>query len=346
MSGWMTTERIETIRRAIYACALLPLGLIVPACTAGRSRVEPANQIVVLIDGSGSYRARQDDALARTVSLLDRIAERTFHRWERGNDKITLVSLDAMPAVLWEGTLKDLKAGDRTAWSARFRARTDYAACTDVAAAFQLAADRLVGDPRYISKYLFVFSDLIDEPPTTSIRRCNRPHATPSEHFPWDSLLDVAVTVFWMPPEQKLVWQRAVSEHGLEKSFALYTTSESGEIETLAPPPARATQTEEDQQAVREWFGHVAHGTLSMAGIVFAAIAVVTATASALVVIASRRRRRQRRAYVGSARPRSMPQRVPPSRAAVSGTYPRVNDRRSPWPSSMPRPPRGPTRPS
>ena len=348
MSRGTKPKRVRTTRGTAggYAGAFFSLALVLSSCNAGGPRPEAANQVVVMIDGSGSYRSRQDDALARTLSLLDGLAERTLHRWERGNDSITLVSLDAMPAVLWEGTLKDLKTVDRAAWSARFRARTDYAACTDVAAAFEVAADRLVGDPSYVSKYLFVFSDLIDEPPTTSIRRCRRPSAGPPERFPWDSLLDVSVSTFWMPPEQKLVWQRAVSEHDLEKSFALYTTSESGAVEILPPPPARVTQTEEDRQTVRDGLGRAAHWTLAVAGIVLAAIAVVAAVVLVLVVIVSRRRRRSRGYGVGGARLRPMSRRASASRAAESGIHPRVNRRQPAWPSGLPRSPGGPARPS
>src|SRR5271157_4434272 len=127
-------------------------------CLSSDSNPQPQNKVVVMIDGSGSYKSRQEEAVQKAVSLLDSIAATKLHRWESATDRITLISLDAMPEVLWEGTLKDLKGVDRTVWKSRFLSRSDYENCTDVVAAFQLAAKKLEGDSRYVSKYLLAFT--------------------------------------------------------------------------------------------------------------------------------------------------------------------------------------------
>ena len=139
------------------------------------SRIDSSNRVVIMIDGSGSYKSRQGEALTRSIKLLDAMAQAKLHRWEPVSDQIIIISLDAVPEVLWRGTLRELKTLDRTAWTARFQARRDYASCTDVGTAFKLATQHLKGDSRSVAKYLFAFTDLIHEPPTTSIRLCRKP---------------------------------------------------------------------------------------------------------------------------------------------------------------------------
>lgn len=231
----------------LVLAASLSMGLA--ACLPTERRPEPMNRVVVLLDASGSYRARQAEAAERTAILLDAMAQRTVRRWEKESDRIVLISLDAMPEIIWEGTLHELKSMDHTAWDARFRARTDYARCTDVDAAFRLAAQHLEGDSRSVHKYLIAFTDLIHEPPTESLSICQKPTkpSGPSEDFPWEAFRDVAVSVLWVPPDQKLVWRRAVETQGLT-TFALYTTAESKAV-TLVPPLApKLTMTEADRK--------------------------------------------------------------------------------------------------
>lgn len=252
---WSGSRRGRSVMALVLASAL-SLGLA--ACLPTERRPEPMNRVVVLLDASGSYRARQAEAAERTALLLDAMAQRTAHRWEKESDRIVLISLDAMPEVIWEGTLHELKSMDRTAWDTRFRARTDYARCTDVDAAFRLAAQHLEGDSRSVHKYLVAFTDLIHEPPTDSLALCHKPAkpSAPSEDFPWEAFREVAVSVLWVPPDQKLVWRRAVEAQGLT-TFALYTTAESKAV-TLAPPPApKLTVTEADRKRdqARLWDG-------------------------------------------------------------------------------------------
>ncbi len=215
----------------------------------------PFNRVVVMIDASGSYKNRQTAAINKVDKMLSVLAERKAKRWEK-KDEVILISLDALPEVIWKGTITELKAMKGTAWQRRFRARTDYAGCTDVAAGFQLAAQLFDQAPHPSQKYFLVFSDLKDEPPTTSPRKC-RAHKAPSpppQEIPWDQLADVSVAVFWMPPDQKFVWKKAVLAEGMEQNFAFYTTSESNEVELKAPPVARRVISESDRLETQEVF--------------------------------------------------------------------------------------------
>lgn len=245
---------VDWLRWISLSALTVALALLLVGIASAQAPEEPHNQVVIVIDGSGSYKARQTEAVGRAVALLEGMAQTKLHRWEPATDSISLISLDAIPEVLWQGTLQDLKKLDRAAWTTRFRARTDYAKCTDVSAAFRLAAQHLESDSRSVSKYLFVFSDLIHEPPTTSIAACQRPKrpSLPPDDFPWGALQDVSLAVFWVPPDQKLAWRRAVEENGLTANFALYSASESTEI-TIAPPPRPTlVTTEAERQAEQE----------------------------------------------------------------------------------------------
>jgi hypothetical protein len=220
-------------------------------CSAQEVKPDVANHVVVMVDASGSYKSRQSEAIEKAMVILEGLSKTKLKRWELQSDKIYIVSLDASPDTLWQGSLKDLKDTGPSFWKERFQARTDYASCTDVSGAFRLAARYLEGDSRYVSKYLFVFSDLLHEPPTSNMRTCQSPVKVSPEDFPWASLTDVSVSVFWMPPDQKLLWRRAVQERGLESNFALYATSDSATATIPTPPRPKEKVTDEDRKAQR-----------------------------------------------------------------------------------------------
>ena len=235
------------LRNWIMIFSLL-ISLNIIGCMKPNDKKHSYNRVVIVMDRSGTYAKRLEEALNKAIQLLDEMAKRKIHRWEKASDRITIISLDAMPEVIWEGTVKDLKALDNAAWKSRLLSRADYQNCTDVIAAFKLAATKLEGDPRYINKYLFVFSDLIHEPPGNSIGRCKLPGKLPPDEFPWETLRDVSVSVFWIPPEQKLLWKRAAMESDSGENFAFYTTSESSRIEITPPPKKSRTITGSEQK--------------------------------------------------------------------------------------------------
>lgn len=246
------TRLWRSFSRGIAGSSVLAVLSTTLSCVAPAFGAQQAtNRVVVIVDASGSYRSRVNDAMGSALKLLEGVAQIKLHRWEGANDRISVVSLDAMPEVIWEGTLKDLKAAGPEAWRARFQARTDYAQCTDIGAAFRLALQQLEGDPRLVSKYLFVYSDLIDEPPMDSLQTCARPRPIPKD-VPWEGLKGISVSVFWMPPNQKLLWQRAAAEQGLGTQLRLHTVSESSEAPPLPPGPAILKLTEVERDANRQ----------------------------------------------------------------------------------------------
>lgn len=258
---------------------LVCLSSLVDSRIARASDREGSNSVVVIIDGSGTFASRRDEAVERSAQLLDDLSQRQLHRWEQGTDRVTVISLDAMPEVIWEGGLRELQDQGPEAWRTRFEARTDYAHCTDVTGAFRLAATRLEGDPRDTGRYLFAFTDLVDEPPTTSIRRCTRPSnpSLPGDGFPWSELEGVDASVFWLPPNQKLAWKREVEARGQVESFHLYSESEAAQVSIRAPAPKEIERTAEDRAESREralqaastvggWIGKVLLGGLVALG--------------------------------------------------------------------------------
>jgi hypothetical protein len=257
------------MRNQLLPAFSLSLSLLIVGCATGEKKLDPYNEVVIMLDGSISYKARRVEAINRALTLLDSIAQTKVRRWEQSTDKIAIITVDAVPEVIWQGSIRDLKALKQSDWTERFKARTDYENCTDVEAAFQLAAKNLMGDPRYVSKYLLAYTDLIHEPPTKSIHKCNpvaKP-SVPSEEFPWADLQDVSVSVFWVPPEQKLAWKRVVTDHGLGSSFALYTTSESGQVRIPPPPKPTPKITDADRAADREAYKQSAFNILAWVGI-------------------------------------------------------------------------------
>lgn len=255
--------------------AAVAAGMILAPGMASAAAPQPVNKIVVMVDASGSYRTRQAEAVTRAVDLLTRVAETKLRRWDAGADQIAVVSLDALPEVLWQGNLRDLKAVGAEQWKARFQGRTDYAHCTDVSAGLRVALRFLDGDPRYTTRYLFTFSDLMHEPPTQSLRACQKPVALPGD-VPWEALKDVQVHALWVPPNQKLVWTRAAQERG-HGQFQLYTPSESDQVTITPPPPAEldpATREERRQetrdQALRglgTTGGYLVNGMIGIGGL-------------------------------------------------------------------------------
>lgn len=236
------TDLLSKIAFAVAVAAAIPGFAAEP---------ETWNDVVVIVDGSGSYRARQAEALAKAQALLDGLAAEKLKRWERAPDKVTVIALDALPDVLWTGTVQSLKSIDRAAWIKRFEKRSDFASCTDVSAAFRLALRQFDGDPRYVSRYIFAFTDLVHEPPAASLRQCEAPRS-PAPDFPWKQLKGVSVTVMWVPPAQVLAWRRAAVAHGVETSFAILSDSESAEVAIAPPPKSVHVMTDSERRAAQQ----------------------------------------------------------------------------------------------
>ena len=134
--------RADSRTNLITSAAVL-LAATLTGCSPEATQIAPANRIAVLIDGSGTYKHRRSEAVERAAKLIDGIAQARRRRFEGLQDTVAVITIDAMPSVLWRGTLEELRAADRTSWVRRFEARSDYAACTDIDTAFRLAAEEL-----------------------------------------------------------------------------------------------------------------------------------------------------------------------------------------------------------
>ena len=219
--------RTSSIRLGIAA-------LLLPACTGAPAVDDPSLRVAVVIDGSLTFDRQRDAAVGRAIELLERMAATKLHRWESGTEHLTLISLDALPDIIWQGSLRELKELDHDEWTRRFDARSDFVHCTDVVAAFDLAAEALAEGAGLVGKYVFAFSDLIHEPPTTSVRSCAASLRAPPAGFPWDEFGDVSVSAYWLPADQVLAWRRAADRLAPDAAFKFYSVSES----TAVPLPA------------------------------------------------------------------------------------------------------------
>lgn len=240
----MTTRRVASLAFAVL-CALT-LGA---RSALAEQTARPGNRTALIIDLSGTFRNRVAKAVQQAQSLLAAMGEIQLKRYERDRDKVTLVALDAFPEVIWEGGLSDLGGLTPERLAELVAARADYRHCTDVARSFSVAADALGSDPASV-RYFFVFSDLIDEPATDTLAKCQsvkRPSPPPAE-MPWDRMEGASVSVFWVPAVQKLVWQREVEALGLAKSFRVFTESESVSP-TLVPPPRPTIAVNEEERS-------------------------------------------------------------------------------------------------
>jgi len=224
-----------------------------------KAESNPFNRLVVIVDGSGSYAGRQPSAIEKVQILLEKMAETKLRRWEGTGDEISIISLDAIPEVIWRGNLRQLQEEEAPRWTERFKARQDYARCTDLIAAFRLVAREFERAPEPAGRYLIAFTDLQDEPPTSSPSTCKPAGpAGPPAGFPWDGLRAASVAVFWVPIAQKLAWARAIAGQGGDLQIALYSESESGSVEIIAPPKARRVMTEKEQSSKREQLASLA----------------------------------------------------------------------------------------
>lgn len=275
-------------------CMLLCAGLITSEVEAAGKRTQPFNRVVVLLDASGSYQRRQNDAIMKTERLLDGMSGHRAKRWEQA-DEIKIISLDAIPEVIWEGTPEELSKIDKGDWAKRFKARQDYASCTDVIAGLELAATLLEASNKAggtpTEKYLFAFSDFIHEPPTESPTKCQAPKqpSVPGKDFAWDRFADVKLAVFWMPPAQKMAWDRVMKAQGLT-GYRLFTTAESAVAKLDIPDTAKRKVTAAERQEGRQTLSNVFSAMFGIAG---AGLVLIALSGVGVALVMMMRRRRQ-----------------------------------------------------
>jgi len=198
------------------ACAL--------PCMAAEE-AEYLSKIALLVDFSKSFYTQ--DVNDSVKEVIDKISNKKVHRWEAGKNIVGVISIDALPELLWSGSIRELRALEPGFWEARFNARGDYSYCTDLISATNLAVEFLSGDPRYVQKTLYLWSDFVSEIPGSSVYRPKTYSKLPPKDFPCQELRDInTVTALMVPPNQKLAWLRAADGHGLT-NFTIYTRQPS-----------------------------------------------------------------------------------------------------------------------
>lgn len=241
----MKTRKIALV---LVAVALSALVVFITPCLAEK-RVRPFNRIVVMLDRSGSFKDRIMEAVKKAKELVDKISNIKSRRNE-GKDEVIIISLDAIPEVIWSGTKEQLDDERTQNWAERFDARSDYQQCTDIENGFILAARELHKEPQATNLYAFVFTDLINEPPAGSANKCQPVTlpSLPSAEFPWDAFADVEIHVLWTPINQKQAWLGAIKTANLVDNFRIHSESESSSVVLKAPPKARHIMSEEERE--------------------------------------------------------------------------------------------------
>lgn len=229
--------------KSFIVSAAIILGLIVGIAEA--SRPKPFNRVAIIVDASGTFKDHQFAAIKKARILLEEIADKKEKRFEEP-DEVYLISLDAKPEVIWYGKRQQLAQLTEEKISYIFRERRVFGNCTDIAKAFNLASHKLNRDPEATSKYLFVFSDLIDEPQTSGTK-CKSPGrpSLPPENMDWDALTGTAIGVFWTPDDQIQAWEKALADKGV--SIRFYNAAEAENAELPAPRKAHKKMTEDER---------------------------------------------------------------------------------------------------
>jgi hypothetical protein len=247
----------------------------------GRKRwVAPYNQVVVLLDASGSFwRPARDVGLPGVVPgvealrMLQDFAARTgAERGRRtdGIDAYSIVAVDAHPDIVWSGTRQDLAALQPDVLERILRTRAAYRQCTDVAGAFAEAIRNFQTDAA--RRYLIVFSDLIHEPPAQSFTDCAPAQGSPPD-INWDALSGTAVGLYFVSSDFRYQadrrWRDALERHGFAVGDAgVLSLPQALSRGVHLAPPSRAVHTytaaerEEGRARLAEAKGFLKHVVL------------------------------------------------------------------------------------
>lgn len=242
-------------RARLWVPIVLLLVLLASGNPAAVENREPQafNRIVVVLDFSGSFAKRFNEALAQVQGYLDAVASRRDRRWHLP-DEVYIIALDSAPQVIWHGKraqVRELKADTLITLAAQ---RRHLAECTDLSNALDLAVWKLHRPPVPLGKHLLVFSDLVDDPPPRKpgTGRCQggiRP-SPPPENFDWNAFKDVKILGFWAHDDEIRLWQPVLDNAGV--AARLWDEAEARNAE-LTPPerPVAVASPEEDARKLR-----------------------------------------------------------------------------------------------
>lgn len=249
------------------------------------------NKILILFDSSGSFEKYIPEATEKIQELVDKIASERVKTWEK-RDFVELISIDAHPEVIWAGDTKQLKQQlVSVAIPKLFEKRKEYGECTDVEGAFNLAIEKIQTPPIAQANYIFVFSDLIHEPPDTSGRPVPPKHPSPPpEGINWQQLdAKTAISAFWVADEQIRAWKNALSSKHLQCKFAFFNPAESKNAPLVRPEKPVETSTGQVHSPIPA-IGSLIGNALRLVGWIFVGLVVVFFLIAVLPLVINRRR--------------------------------------------------------
>ncbi len=269
---------MKTIKKLLVTATVIVS--LISANEVMAAKPKPYNRIVAVIDASGTFRNHQFEAIQKVQWLMDGIAETKDHRYQ-SPDEVYLISLDSRPEVIWYGKKHQLDQLSEERLLELFGKRRAYSACTDIAKAFNLATQKLNREPSPAAKYLFVFSDLIDEPTVAVKSGCKAPSrpSLPPDDIRWDRLTDTSINVFWAPDGQIEAWESTLVDLA---TINFYNEAEAQNVEPPVPAKARFKMTEEERAEKLDKLNGVAAG---LWGLLISFLKYATIIAGAVFVL-------------------------------------------------------------
>jgi hypothetical protein len=255
-------------------------------CSRKSHQDPPFNRIVIILDASGTFRKRVGEALPKIQGLVAGIEGERTTRYD-AQDEILIISLNGHPSVIWAGYKDQLDQLTEQQLQDAFGV-TPKPDCTDVGYALNLAGFKLNAAPPPTAKYLFAFTDLLNEPVTKDGKSClplSRP-SLPPRSVEWDSLADASMTFFWVSDVEIRGWEQVLAPKHLNLKMLDEAASRNANIESV--PKAKRKISAQEQQQAQEGFRRLGVVVAIVAG---AVIGLVVLMGVALSLIARRRRR-------------------------------------------------------
>lgn len=265
--------------------------MLATGSTSSASEGSPFSRVVIILDASGTFRGRISEALLKVQELVAALeSQRTTRR--DTPDEIYILRLDGAPKVIWAGNRLQLDQLTPEMLQAAFGPAT-IPDCTDVGAAFNLAQFKLDAAPAPMGKYIFAFSDLLDEPVSSGGRKCvplARP-SLPPRSVDWKRLSDVSILGLWVDDREIRAWSETL---GIPKNIKLLDEAQSRNSTVAAIPKATRKLTESDLAIAKQSVA----STLWNAGVVILALGATVIVVGMLGTRAARARKRRQPAQI------------------------------------------------
>lgn len=215
---------------------------------------QPFNRIVIILDASGTFRPMVHRVLPRVQQLVQAVHSQ-HTRWQ-ADDQIYIIALTGTPFVAWYGTQRQLNQLSPEALKKAF-GMVSFPDCTDVAAAFNLAAEKFGRTPKAADEYLFSFSDLIDEPVRGNGCAPARRPSPPPAGIRWGGLSDASIVAYDVDDREIQAWKDKLANRHL--SLEMYDPAESQNTKIPKISPAMGRLSAEEMQQGRQRLWKVAH---------------------------------------------------------------------------------------